>query len=65
MKRASRRFLEGTRCKSPVEAVEQGIRSLAAWTVVLSEEREVELNYQRSRVESTQGKSLPRRLHLA
>jgi hypothetical protein len=40
LKRASRRFLEGTKCKTPCEAVETGGRSLEAWTQVLTEERE-------------------------
>ena len=41
--RASRRFLEGSRFKAPVEAVEAGERTLELWVSVLTEEREVEL----------------------
>ena len=42
LKRARRRFLEGTRCKSPLEAVEAGLRTLCQWADVLAEEREAE-----------------------
>jgi hypothetical protein len=49
LKRASRRFLEGTRYKSPVEAVEAGARTLEAWADILGEEREVENEYLRER----------------
>lgn len=49
LKRASRRFLEGTRFKSPVEAVEAGARTLGEWADVLSEERESENDYLRQR----------------
>jgi hypothetical protein len=50
LKRASRRFLEGTRYKSPVEAVEAGVLSLNDWVRTLSEEREVERQYQEQRI---------------
>ena len=40
MKRAAKRFLEGTNCRIPVEAVEQGIKSLTEWSDILNEERE-------------------------
>jgi hypothetical protein len=45
MKRAAKRFLAGTRMKTPVEAVEAGVCSLQDWVRVLSEEREVEQQY--------------------
>jgi hypothetical protein len=49
LKRASRRFLEGTRFKAPVEAVEAGARSLTEWAEMLAEEREAENEYLRQR----------------
>jgi hypothetical protein len=49
LKRASRRFLEGTRFKAPVEAVEAGERSLTDWAEMLAEERETENEYLRQR----------------
>ena len=45
-KRASRRFLTGTRHRTPAEAVEAGSRTLEQWVNVLSEERELEGAYQ-------------------
>jgi hypothetical protein len=45
MKRASQRFLEGTKFRSPVEAVEAGVRSLLDWTQLLAEERDLEMRY--------------------
>jgi hypothetical protein len=42
-KRASKRFLIGTRFKIPCEAVEAGARTLEEWGRVLQEEREIEL----------------------
>ncbi len=42
MKRAARRFLEGTKYRTPVEAVEAGIKSLGEWADMLQEERELE-----------------------
>jgi hypothetical protein len=44
-KRASRRFLNGTRHRTPAEAVEAGTRSLEQWVNLLSEERELENAY--------------------
>jgi hypothetical protein len=44
-KRASRRFLHGTRHRTPAEAVEAGTRTLEQWVNVLSEERELENGY--------------------
>ena len=40
MKRAAKRFLEGTSCRIPVEAVELGIKSLTEWVDILNDERE-------------------------
>jgi hypothetical protein len=40
MKRAAKRFLEGTTCRQPVEAVERGIKTLEEWVEVLAQERE-------------------------
>jgi hypothetical protein len=59
-KRASRRFLEGTRCKTPCEAVESGVRSLSAWSQILSEERELEAQYLNARAEHKRSGHLPR-----
>ena len=42
MKRAAQRFLEGTRHRSPVEAVEAGVRTMGEWAEILAEEREAE-----------------------
>jgi hypothetical protein len=42
MKRAAKRFLEGTRFRTPVDAVEAGARTLDQWADFLSEEREIE-----------------------
>jgi hypothetical protein len=45
MKRASQRFLEGTKFRSPFEAVQAGARNLDGWTQILSEERDAEMEY--------------------
>jgi hypothetical protein len=42
LKRASKRFLDGTKFKSPIAAVEAGVRSLENWVEILVEERENE-----------------------
>jgi hypothetical protein len=42
LKRASKRFLDGTKFKSPVAAVEAGARTLESWAEILLEERENE-----------------------
>jgi hypothetical protein len=42
LKRASKRFLDGTKFKSPIAAVEAGVRSLESWVEILVEERENE-----------------------
>jgi hypothetical protein len=39
---ATRRFLEGTRHNSPVDAVLAGVRTLDVWVSILDEERELE-----------------------
>ena len=49
MKRATQRFLEGTKYRSPVEAVEAGIRTLGQWADILAEERELESQQHRER----------------
>jgi hypothetical protein len=40
IRRAAKRFLEGTRCRTPEEAVLKGFRTLEGWTDVLRAERE-------------------------
>jgi hypothetical protein len=40
IRRAARRFLEGTRCRTPEEAVNTGIRSLEEWVDILRMERD-------------------------
>jgi hypothetical protein len=42
LQRSLKRFLAGTNCKTPIEAVESGRCSLADWSRILSEERELE-----------------------
>ncbi len=42
LKRATKRFLEGTACKSPIEVVELGLKSLGDWADTLALERELE-----------------------
>ena len=49
MKRATQRFLEGTKYRSPVEAVEAGLRTLGQWADILAEERELESQLHRER----------------
>jgi hypothetical protein len=39
---ATRRFLEGTRHNSPIDAVLAGVRTLDVWASILDEERELE-----------------------
>ena len=41
-KRAAKRFLIGSRFKTPCEAVEAGVRTLEEWSRLLLEERELE-----------------------
>jgi hypothetical protein len=45
MKRAAKKFLLGTKCRSPVDAVESGVRSLTEWADCLAAEREIELEH--------------------
>ena len=42
LKRATKKFLHGTKFRSPVEAVEAGCRSLGDWADTLTNERELE-----------------------
>jgi GTP cyclohydrolase III len=42
-KRASKKFLAGTRCKTPCEAVESGTKTLLEWSSILEEERNKDL----------------------
>jgi hypothetical protein len=41
LKRAVERFLEGTKCRAPEEAVSKGLRTLEDWTLILSDELEL------------------------
>jgi hypothetical protein len=41
-KRASKRFLQGSKFKTPFEAVKAGARTLEEWSRLLLEERELE-----------------------
>jgi hypothetical protein len=49
MKRAAQRFLTGTKFRTPVEAVEAGLKSLGEWADILQEERELEASNGESR----------------
>lgn len=42
LKRATKKFLHGTKFRAPVEAVEAGFRSLGEWADTLTNERELE-----------------------
>ena len=42
MKRAAKKFLEGTRFRHPIEAVEKGVRTLEEWVDCLNAERELD-----------------------
>lgn len=42
MKRAAKKFLEGTRLRHPIEAVEKGVRTLEEWVDCLNDEREID-----------------------
>ena len=61
-KRASKRFLDGTRCKTPFEAVQTGIRTLEEWVMVLEEERIVEMEFVQARVHRRHRQTNPTRL---
>ncbi len=41
LKRAVERFLDGTKCRTPEEAVVKGLRTLEDWTLILLEELEL------------------------
>jgi hypothetical protein len=47
--RATKKFLEGTNCKSPIQAVEQGVKTLSDWIDALSAEQEIESEQNESR----------------
>ena len=64
LKRASRRFLEGLKCKTPAEAVESGLRTMAHWTSILGEERERELAYLQERLQSKRNDPRARTIQL-
>jgi hypothetical protein len=59
-KRASKRFLNGSKFKTPFEAVEAGTRTLEEWSRVLLEERELEQIHVRNRP-TRRGRRLPLR----
>jgi hypothetical protein len=59
-KRAAKRFLHGTRFKTPSEAVEAGTRTLEEWSRVLLEERELERTLER-RASSWRNRRTPSR----
>ena len=44
-KRASKKFLTGTRCNTPFEAVQTGIKTLEEWVTLLDEERIAEIEH--------------------
>jgi hypothetical protein len=60
LKRASKRFLAGTRCKWPCDAVESGIRTLEQWASILAEERDIELRNQELQKQAKHRKVLRR-----
>jgi hypothetical protein len=60
-KRASKRFLAGTRFKIPCDAVEAGVRTLEEWARTLQEEREIELEHRALRALT----HAPRKPHFA
>jgi hypothetical protein len=60
MKRAAKRFLEGTRCKQPIEAVERGLRTLEDWVDCLNAERELERQMQSAARHSERREEKPR-----
>ena len=65
---ATRRLLDGTRHRIPVEAVAAGVRTLEVWVSILDEERELE----RTRIQappgsdqrSGKGRTISNRRHL-
>jgi hypothetical protein len=54
LKRAAKRFLEGTSCKSPIEVVELGLKSLGDWADTLALERELDQENREPRRSKTQ-----------
>jgi hypothetical protein len=59
-KRASKRFLNGSRFKTPFEAVEAGARTLEEWSRLLLEERELELVFAQRRLARRTRRSVSR-----
>jgi exonuclease VII large subunit len=49
-KRASKRFLAGTRFKTPSDAVSAGVKTLLEWTQILEEERTLEMRMMAQRM---------------
>jgi hypothetical protein len=54
--RAARQFIKGTRCSSPIEVVEKGVKTLDEWTELLAGERTAVLYVRRPK--RTRGSSL-------
>ena len=44
LRRAAKTFLDGTRCRSPEDAVLRGLRTLEEWVDALSQAREAQQN---------------------
>ena len=59
LKRASQRFLAGTKFRSPVAAVEAGVRTLEAWAETLAEEREAETQHALEHRASRRSQNVP------
>lgn len=59
-RRASNRFLNGLRFKTPFEAVEAGARTLEEWSRVLLEERELESVFAQRRLARRTRRSVSR-----
>lgn len=59
-RRASNRFLNGSRFKTPFEAVEAGACTLEEWSRVLLEERELELVFAQRRLARRTRRSVSR-----
>ncbi len=51
-KRAAKKFLAGTRFKSPFEAVMAGVKTLEDWADMLTLERKIEDQYNQERREN-------------
>jgi hypothetical protein len=54
--RAARQFIKGTRCSSPIEVVEKGLKTLDEWTELLAQERTAVLYVRRPK--RTRGSSV-------